>query len=219
MFHRLPWESVSHDDFNRFVDQSTHVTRSFFIFNHCWKRWNLHLNQAVLILIEILRSWIGSPQAPNEARKLLFSITGKGGSKYGLGSGCHAEPRVGESIGSKHKDRNKLVKVEGRWNECEHPVPLNHQETEWVTAVPNRTLKWFGWFVSVRFLTNFCIWLEREWDSWSICTYRGDSICSGYGEFYLCLTYFRAFLLFSFWGCGWPLPRYQIFWRNTKFSE
>ena len=35
-------------------------------------------------------------------------------SKYGLGSGCHAEPRVGESIGSKHKDRNKLVKVEGR---------------------------------------------------------------------------------------------------------
>ena len=33
---------------------------------------------------------------------------------YGLGSGCHAEPRVGESIVSKHKDRNKLVKVEGR---------------------------------------------------------------------------------------------------------
>ena len=29
-------------------------------------------------------------------------------------SGCHAEPRVGESIGSKHKDRNKLVKIEGR---------------------------------------------------------------------------------------------------------
>ena len=34
--------------------------------------------------------------------------------KYGLGSGCHVEPRVGERIGSKHKDRNKLVKVEGR---------------------------------------------------------------------------------------------------------
>ena len=39
----------------------------------------------------------------------------------------HAEPRFGESIGSKHKDRNKLVNIEGRTNECEHPVPVNHQ--------------------------------------------------------------------------------------------
>ena len=31
-----------------------------------------------------------------------------------LGSGCHAEPRVGENFGSKHKDKNKLVKIEGR---------------------------------------------------------------------------------------------------------
>ena len=28
-------------------------------------------------------------------------------NKYGLGSGYHAEPRVGESIGSELKDRNK----------------------------------------------------------------------------------------------------------------
>ena len=33
---------------------------------------------------------------------------------YGLGSGCHAEPKVGESIGSKNNDRNKLVTLEGR---------------------------------------------------------------------------------------------------------
>ena len=50
--------------------------------------------------------------------------------EYGLGSRCHAEPRVGESIGSKHKDMNKLVKKEDRSNGCEHPVPLNHQEIE-----------------------------------------------------------------------------------------
>ena len=37
---------------------------------------------------------------------------------------------VGESIRSDHKDRNKLVKIEGRSNECEHPVPLNDQEIE-----------------------------------------------------------------------------------------
>ena len=124
-------------------------------------------------------------------------------NKYGLGSGCHAESRVGESIGSKHKDRNKLVKIEGRWNECEHWVPFNVPEIEWVTAVPNRTLKWFGWFVSVRFLMNFCIWLEREWNSWSIFMAREDSICRGYGEFHLFMTYFRAFLHFSFsFRCG-----------------
>ena len=40
------------------------------------------------------------------------------------------EPRVGESIGSKHKDRNKLVKIECRLNECEHWVPLNVPEIE-----------------------------------------------------------------------------------------
>ena len=49
---------------------------------------------------------------------------------YGLGSGCHAEPKVGEIIRSKHKVRIKLVKIEDRSNECEHPVSLNHQETE-----------------------------------------------------------------------------------------
>ena len=48
---------------------------------------------------------VNSGQEPNVTRCV---------SIYGLGSGCHAEPRVGESIGSKHKDRNKLVKVEGR---------------------------------------------------------------------------------------------------------
>ena len=51
-------------------------------------------------------------------------------SEYGLGSRCHAEPRVGESIKSEHKDRNELVKIENRSNECEHPVPVNHQEIE-----------------------------------------------------------------------------------------
>ena len=52
---------------------------------------------------------------------------------------------IGESIGSELKDRNKWVKVEDRSNECEHPVPINHQEIECATAVPNRTaLKWFG---------------------------------------------------------------------------
>ena len=40
---------------------------------------------------------------------------------YGLGSGCYAEPRVEESIGSKQQDRNKLVvKTEERSNEREH---------------------------------------------------------------------------------------------------
>ena len=48
--------------------------------------------------------------------------------EYGLGSGCYAEQRVGESIGSKQHDRNKLVKTEGRPNELENLVPLNHQE-------------------------------------------------------------------------------------------
>ena len=32
--------------------------------------------------------------------------------EYGLGAGCYAEPRVGERIRSKHRDRNKLVKAE-----------------------------------------------------------------------------------------------------------
>ena len=49
-------------------------------------------------------------------------------SENGLGSGCHAEPRVGESIRSEHKDRNELIKIEDRSNECEHPIPVNHQE-------------------------------------------------------------------------------------------
>ena len=52
-------------------------------------------------------------------------------SGYGLGSGCRAEPRVGESIRSEQNIRIKLVKIEDRSNECEHPVPvINHQETE-----------------------------------------------------------------------------------------
>ena len=71
--------------------------------------------------------------------------------------GCHAEPRVGESIGSEHKDRNKLVKVEDRSNACEHPVLINHQEIECATAVLNRTLKWFCRFIFVWFQKNFCI--------------------------------------------------------------
>ena len=29
---------------------------------------------------------------------------------------------------SVHKDRIKLVKIGDRSNECEHPVPVNHQE-------------------------------------------------------------------------------------------
>ena len=43
-------------------------------------------------------------------------------NEYGLGSGCYAEPRVGESIRSKHNVRNKLVKTEDRTNECEHLI-------------------------------------------------------------------------------------------------
>ena len=50
-------------------------------------------------------------------------------NSYGLGSGCHAEPRVGEGMRSDHKDRNELVKIEDRSNECEYPIPVNHQET------------------------------------------------------------------------------------------
>ena len=38
---------------------------------------------------------------------------------YGLGSGCYAEPRVGESIRSKYNVRNKLAKTEDRLKECE----------------------------------------------------------------------------------------------------
>ena len=49
--------------------------------------------------------------------------------EYGLGSRCHAEPRVGEGMRSDHKDRNELVKIEDRSNECAHPIPVNHQET------------------------------------------------------------------------------------------
>jgi hypothetical protein len=59
---------------------------------------------------------------------LCKSDFGEQHKKYGLGSGCHAEPRVGESIGSKQHDRNKLGKTEGRPNELENLVPLNHQE-------------------------------------------------------------------------------------------
>ena len=85
-----------------------------------------------------------------------------------MGSGCRAEPRVGESIRSEHKDRNKLVKIEDRPNECEHPIPINHQEIEamkqWqcATAVLNRTLKWFGWFVFVWFQTIFFVYDWKE---------------------------------------------------------
>ena len=64
----------------------------------------------------------------------------------------------------------------------------------------SHTLKWFGWFVSVRFLMNFCIWMEREWNSWSICTYREGSMfrrisCGLRSYFYFVPSLFNKFQL------------------------
>ena len=42
--------------------------------------------------------------------------------RYGLGPGCYAVPRVGESIGSKHKERVKLVKAD-QMNVNNHKSP------------------------------------------------------------------------------------------------
>ena len=96
---------------------------------------------------------------------------------------------------------------------------------EWVTAVPNRTLKWFGRFVSVRFLTNFYIWLERAWNSWSIFTDREDSIYRGYGElFHLCLWLFlrkkkQVFFRVCLFVCFFAVVPTNGIWRQLWVDQ
>ena len=69
-------------------------------------------------------------------------------------------------------------------------------------------LERFGWFVYLRFLTNFCIWLEREWNSWSILyvygTDRGDSMFRGYGKFHRRQCGQRSLKV------NWPAPMHGL---------
>ena len=63
----------------------------------------------------------------------------------------------------RNQELEKVLEVNTKLELHGHPVPLKRQETlECVTAVPNRTMKWFDWFDFVWFQTNFCIFWEEN---------------------------------------------------------
>ena len=115
-------------------------------------------------------------------------------NEYGLGSGCYAEPRVGESIRSKHNVRNKFVKTEDRSNDCEHLIPESTKREGKLCQLLDPEI--VG-------LSRLCLlevhkfYMPRKKMDFLIEMYEcRDSIFRGQGGNHLCNTDFDAFFLF-----------------------